>query len=129
MSEFCDVALAVPLDIVFTYCVPEGMQPVVGGRVLVPFRTQRLSGIVTALHDDKPKVKTKNIINVLDSSPVLDEQLIHLGQWIADYYLAPIGEVFRTMLPLGAEFKRAIDYRITEDGHMALHQAGVSGSS
>ena len=82
------------------------MQPVVGGRVLVPFRQQRMSGIVTALHDRKPKVKTKNVISVLDSAPVLDEQLIRLGQWIADYYLAPVGEVFRTMLPLGAEFKR-----------------------
>src|SRR5450755_1343627 len=129
MSEFCDVALPVPLDIVFTYAVPGGMQPVVGGRVLVPFRQQRMSGIVTVVHDDKPKVKTKNVISVLDPAPVLDGQLIRLGQWIADYYLAPIGDVFRTMLPLGAEFKRTIGYRITEQGHMALHLAGMSGSS
>jgi primosomal protein N' (replication factor Y) len=129
MAEFCDVALPVPLDLAFTYSVPEGMHPVVGGRVLVPFRQQRMSGIVTALHDDTPKVKTKNVISVLDSAPVLDEQLIELGQWIAGYYLAPVGEVFRTMLPLGAEFKRTIGYRITEQGHVALHQAGTSGSS
>ncbi len=129
MSEFCDVALPVPLDLVFTYAVPEGMQPVVGGRVLVPFRQQRMSGIVTALHDNKPTVKTKNVISVLDPAPVLDEQLIQLGQWIAGYYLAPVGEVFRTMLPLAAEFKRTIGYRITETGHTALHYAGTSGSS
>jgi primosomal protein N' (replication factor Y) len=55
--------------------------------------------------------------------------LIRLGQWIADYYLAPVGEVFRSMLPLGAEFKRAIGYRIAEQGHVALHLAGMSGSS
>ena len=102
MPEFCDVALPVPLDIVFTYAIPEGMQPVVGGRVLVPFRQQRMSGVVTDLHDRKPKVATKNLIRVLDPAPVLDEQLLRLGQWIADYYLAPVGEVFRTMLPLGA---------------------------
>ena len=129
MPEFCDVALPVPLDTAFTYGVPDGMQPVVGGRVLVPFRQQRMSGIVTGLHDRKPKVVTKNVISVLDSAPVLDEPLIRLGQWIADYYLAPVGEVFRTMLPLGAEFKRAIAYRITEDGQTALHLAGMSGSS
>jgi primosomal protein N' (replication factor Y) len=129
MPEFCDVALPVPLDTAFTYGVPDGMQPVVGGRVLVPFRQQRMSGIVTGLHDRKPTVVTKNVISVLDSTPVLDEPLIRLGQWIADYYLAPVGEVFRTMLPLGAEFKRAIAYRITEDGHTALHLAGMSGSS
>ncbi len=56
MPEFCDVALPVPLDTVFTYGIPDGMQPVVGGRVLVPFRQQRMSGVVTDLHDRKPKV-------------------------------------------------------------------------
>ncbi len=129
MAEFCDVALAVPLDMVFTYRVPEGMEPTVGGRVLVPFRAQRMSGIVTELHDRKPSVATKNVIQVLDAAPVLDEQLIRLGKWIANYYLAPIGEVFRTMLPLNAEFKKAIAYRITELGQEALHSAGTTGSS
>ena len=128
MPHFCDVAVAVPLDMAFTYSIPSGANPVVGGRVLVPFRQQRMSGIVLDLHD-RPTVKTKNILQVLDAAPVLDDQLLRLGRWIADYYLAPIGEVFRTMLPLGAEFKKKIAYRITEQGHMALHLAGMSGSS
>src|SRR6476660_9999245 len=105
------------------------MEPAVGGRVLFPFRQQRLSGIVVNLHDRKPSVVTKNVVSVLDSAPVLDEQLMRLGKWIADYYLAPLGEVFRTMLPLSAEFKRAIAYRITDAGQLILHQAGMSGSS
>jgi primosomal protein N' (replication factor Y) len=129
MPLFADVALAVPLDMVFTYTIPPGMEPVVGGRVLVPFRQQRMSGIVVELHDRPPQVKTKKIIEALDISPVLDEQLLKLGQWIANYYLAPVGEVFRTMLPLSAEFKRAVVYHITDQGHMALHLAGMSGSS
>ncbi len=128
MPEFCDVAVPVPLDMVFTYRVPAEAAPIVGGRVLVPFRQQRMTGIVTELHDRKPTVSTKTILNVLDAAPVLDGNLLRLGRWIADYYLAPIGEVFRTMLPLGAEFKRNITYRITEEGQMALHQAGMSGS-
>jgi primosomal protein N' (replication factor Y) len=129
MPEFCDVALPVPLDMAFTYRIPDGMAPVVGGRVLVPFRQQRLSGIVTELHDRKPKVQTKNVISVLDPTPVLDAQLLRLGQWIADYYLAPIGDVFRSMLPLNAEFQKTISYSITETGHAALHAAGTVGSS
>src|ERR1700692_886347 len=132
MSLFCDVALAVPLDLVFTYAIPPGMEPIVGGRVLVPFRQQRLSGIVVELHDRPTQVKTqqiKKVIEALDLSPVLDEQLLKLGKWIADYCLAPVGEVFRTMLPLSAEFKRAISYRITDEGRMALHLAGQPGSS
>ncbi|HMB83995.1 MAG TPA: hypothetical protein VKI40_08110, partial [Terriglobales bacterium] len=133
MPLFCDVALAVPLDMVFTYAVPPGMEPVVGGRVLVPFRQQRMSGIVVELHDRPPQVKTqqvriRKVIEALDLAPVLDEQLLKLGNWIANYYLAPVGEVFRTMLPLAAEFKRAIAYHITDEGRMALHLAGMSGS-
>ena len=129
MPEFCDVAVPVPLDMAFTYRVPSDAAAIVGGRVLVPFRQQRMTGIVVELHDRKPSVTAKKIISVLDATPVLDEHLLRLGRWIADYYLAPIGEVFRTMLPLTAEFKRSIGYRITEDGQMALHQAGMSGSS
>ena len=129
MPEFCDVALPVPLDMVFTYRVPADVAPIVGGRVLVPFRQQRMTGIVVELHDRKPAVTTKNIMSVLDPAPVLDELLLRLARWIADYYLAPLGEVCRTMLPLMAEFKRAIGYRITEHGQTALHLAGMSGSS
>jgi primosomal protein N' (replication factor Y) len=152
MPQFCDVALPVPLDMVFTYRVAaeahsqpsqqtltqqdgtlsgdsEATGPVVGGRVLVPFRQQRMTGIVVELHDRKPSVRTKNVLSPLDASPVLDDQLLRLGRWIANYYLAPLGEVFRTMLPLSAEFKRSIAYRITEGGLAALHTAGLSGSS
>jgi len=131
MPLFCDVAVAVPLDMVFTYAIPLGMEPVVGGRVLVPFRQQRLSGIVVELHDRPPQnqdVKIKKVIEALDLTPVLDEELLKLGKWIADYYLAPLGEVLRTMLPLSAEFKRSVTYRITDEGRMALHLAGMSGS-
>lgn len=129
MPEFCDVALPVPLDTVFTYTVPQGMEPAVGARVLVPFRQQRLSGVILSLHDTAPKVKTKSLLSVLDASPVLDPSLLQLGKWIADYYLAPLGEVLRTMLPLSAEFKHNIGFRITEEGQLALHLAGMGGSS
>jgi primosomal protein N' (replication factor Y) len=129
MPEFCDVALPVPLDMVFTYRVLADATPVVGGRALVPFRQQRMTGIVVELHDREPSVTIKSIDSVLDVAPVLDDQLLRLGRWIANYYLAPLGEVFRTMLPLNAEFKRGVAYRITGEGRMALHLAGMSGSS
>jgi len=129
MPESCDVALPVPLESAFTYRIVNGEPPVVGGRVLVPFRQQRMSGIVVDLHERAPKVPAKNVISVLDSTPVLNQQLLKLGRWIADYYLAPLGEVFRSMLPLSAEFKKAIGYRITDEGRMALHRAGMAGSS
>ena len=129
MPEFCDVAVPVPLHMVLTYRVPEGGGVAVGSRVIVPFRRQRLAGVVTELHDRAPKVTAKTVLEVLDETPALSEELLRLGKWIGDYYLAPVGEVFRSMLPLNAEFRRAIVYRITEEGHMALHLAGSAGSS
>src|SRR6478672_9793043 len=128
MPTFCDVALPVPLDMAFTYKIAEH-QPVVGGRVLVPFRNQRISGVVTALHDRAPSMQAKTVIEVLDTEPVLDEGLMKLGQWIAGYYLAPIGDVFRGMLPLAADIKKAKLYRITEVGYEALHASATAGSS
>jgi primosomal protein N' (replication factor Y) len=113
---------------VFTYQIA-GDLPVIGGRVLVPFRNERLAGVVTALHDSRPDVQTKSVLKVLDSEPVLDATLVRLGQWISHYYLAPIGEVFRTMLPLGAEIKKVKIYRIAEAGHEALHASAIGGSS
>jgi len=112
----------------FTYKIGDVL-PVIGGRVLVPFRNDRLAGVVTALHDRQPDVQTKTVLEVLDSEPVLDATLMQLGQWISQYYLAPIGEVFRTMLPLAAEIKKAKVYRITEVGHEALHASATTGSS
>jgi len=128
MAAFCDVALPVPLDMVFTYAL-SGHAPVVGGRVLVPFRKDRLSGVVTALHDNPPSMQAKAVLQVLDTEPVLGPELMQLGQWIAQYYLAPVGEVFRTMLPLAAEIKKAKTYHITEAGHEALHASATVGSS
>src|SRR5450631_1180393 len=130
MPQYCDVAVPVPLDSVFTYRVPDGGRPPVGGRVLVPFRQQRVVGIVTELHDRPPKVTAKNVIEALDEpdAPALREELLRLGKWISEYYLAPLGEVFRSMLPLSADFRRAVVYRITDQGRLAQHLAGSTGS-
>jgi primosomal protein N' (replication factor Y) (superfamily II helicase) len=130
MPQYCDVAVPVPLDATFTYRIPEDSpEPVIGGRVIVPFRENRLCGIVTELHDRKPDFTVKRISQILDTTPALTPELMQLGRWIAQYYIAPIGEVFRTMLPLSAEFRRVIGYRITDKGIDALHAASTIGSS
>jgi len=102
---------------------------VIGGRVIVPFREKRLCGLVTELHDREPKFTTRRLSQVLDSTPALTPELMQLGRWIAQYYIAPVGEVFRTMLPLSAEFRRVLGYRVTDKGIDALHAASTSGSS
>lgn len=128
MPQFCDVALPVPLNMVFTYRNNHAA-PSVGARVLVPFRNERLAGVVTALHDRAPSMEAKTVLQVLDEEPVLDPALMKMGEWIAQYYLAPPGEVFRTMLPLAAEIKKARIYSISDIGQEALHASAALGSS
>ena len=130
MPAFCDVALPVPLDQTFTYSI-NGEVPVVGARVLVPFSGQRLMGVVTRLHDDPlpQAIETKPIQQVLDSTALLTGELMRLAAWIAHYYVAPLGEVLRGMLPLAAEVKRHFVYRLAEPGRKVLYQGAENGSS
>jgi primosomal protein N' (replication factor Y) len=121
MSRYCEVALPVPLDRAFTYVAREGQDPQRGARVIVPFRNEKLIGVVTALDDQAPSsFEAKPIEAVLDEEPLLGEHLLQLAEWIAQYYLAPLGEVLRGMLPLMAEVRRTVYYRITDLGRDVL---------
>jgi len=130
MPSFCDVALPVPLDQTFTYAV-NGVVPVVGARVLVPFSGQRLMGVVVRVHDDAPTdgFEIRPVQQVLDDAALLPEELMKLAGWIASYYVAPLGEVLRGMMPLAAEVKRHVAYRIAEAGRRVLYEGAVKGSS
>ena len=127
MPQFCDVAVPVPLDATFTYRIPEdgGARRRRPGHRALP--REAPSGIVTELHDREPKFQVRRLSQVLDTEPALTPELMELGRWIAQYYIAPIGEVLRTMLPLSAEFRRVIGYRITDKGMDALHAASNVG--
>ncbi|HEY5331091.1 MAG TPA: primosomal protein N' [Acidobacteriaceae bacterium] len=129
MSLYCDVALPVPLDRAFTYEL-RGLAAEVGARVLVPFGGQRLVGVVVGVHDNAPEagVEVKPVEMVLDAAALLPEHLMELARWIAGYYVAPLGEVLRGMLPLTAEVRRQWVYRIGEQGRKALYEA-AKGSS
>src|SRR5260370_13715420 len=130
MALFCDVALPVPLDQTFTYAV-NGVAPVVGARVLVPFSGQRLMGVVVRVHEDAPAegFEVKPVQQVLDDAALLPDELMKLAGWIAQYYVAPQGEVLRGMLPLGAEVKRHVVYRIAEAGRRGLYEGAAKGAS
>jgi primosomal protein N' (replication factor Y) len=129
MSIFCDVVLPVPLDRAFTYKLKAEDDPPVGGRVVVPFRQEKLIGVVTRLHDEAPPVEARLIESVLDQVPILNAELMELAAWIAQYYLAPLGEVLRSMLPLMAEVRRSVSYRISETGQTILFEGAQQGSS
>jgi primosomal protein N' (replication factor Y) len=120
---FCNVALAVPVRTTFTYAVPEQLRSAVqpGVRVLVPFRQKSLVGVVVDLAARAPeKVKIREISRVLDVIPALTPGLIELGHWIAGYYLAPVGEVFRAMLPPVTELRTQQQITITATGRQLV---------
>jgi primosomal protein N' (replication factor Y) len=121
-SPFCNVALPVPLRTTFTYAVPEALRGTVqpGSRVLVPFRKKAMVGVVVELAESPPPgTKIREITRVLDFVPALTPKLIELAHWIAGYYLAPVGEVFRAMLPPVTELKSRRQILLTEAGREA----------
>lgn len=115
---FCDVALPVPLDRLFTYRVPVefASRASAGARVWVPFGGRRLTGVALAVHSNRPEHETRDVLKLLDEEPVLDPELIDLARWIAQYYCAPIGEVLKGMLPLGGELRKETRYALTTLG-------------
>ena len=101
--QYADVILPVPLHATFTYAIPEGMRVVEGVRVLVPFgRGKKYVGLVDRVHDQQPQeYAVKAIEEVMDAAPVVTGSQLRLWHWISDYYLSPIGDVYKAALPGG----------------------------
>ena len=100
---YADVILPIPLQGLFTYTVPEGMTVGEGMRVLVGFgRSKTYVGLVARVHHVKPQgYEVKPIQQQIDQQPMVTPQQLQLWHWISDYYLSPIGEVYKTALPSG----------------------------
>jgi len=108
---FADVILPLPLDGLFTYTVPPSLERQVktGVRVLIPFgRNKTYVGIVSKImSNEEPLIthysldKIKPVMQVLDTEPILLDSQLRLWQWMADYYMSPIGEVYKAALPSG----------------------------
>ena len=118
-----------PLDTAFTYRLPETLRHRVqpGCRVLVPFGSRKLTGVVLTTHSKPPSAQTKEALRLLDEEPALDQTLLDLGRWISDYYCAPLGETLRAMTPLASDVRRGRVYSLTPSGRDAarqLHQIG-----
>ena len=102
--KYVDVILPLPLEGFFTYALPENLQgsDLFGYRVLVPLgRSLTYTAMVARCHDEKPQFPLRYIISVLDPKPMLLPQQFKLWTWIADYYMSPIGEVYKAAMPSG----------------------------
>lgn len=118
-DKLCNVAVAVPLRSTFTYKIPGRLasEIQIGSRVLVPFRKKSTVGVVTEpMAAAPPNAKLREVQKSLDFVPALTPKLLELGQWIANYYVAPIGEVYRAMLPPLTELHAQQRVVVTETG-------------
>ncbi len=122
------VALAVPLPRFFDYLYAPDLTPIVGGRVLVPFGSQKRVGIVVDLpaSSDVAKEKLKPIIDVLDADSLFNSTTWDWLAWSANYYRAALGDVLFQALPVklrngeSAVKNDRTFWRITELGKQAL---------
>ncbi|HEX7180372.1 MAG TPA: primosomal protein N' [Thermoanaerobaculia bacterium] len=100
-GEYADVALPVPLD-PLTYEVPPAWRPQarLGVRARVWVGRRRLTGVIVRVHDEAPEaMNVRPVEEILDLEPVLLPDLLELARFTASYYMAPLGEVIRSMLP------------------------------
>jgi primosomal protein N' (replication factor Y) len=132
-QRYCEVALPVPLRSTFTYALPPALNghSIIGRRVVVPFRNRAMIGVAVAESDQPPapsrlKSPLKEVAEVMDPVPALPPKLIELGQWISRYYLAPVGEAFRAMLPPEVELRHDREYELTLAGRVHLEEVAAT---
>jgi primosomal protein N' (replication factor Y) (superfamily II helicase) len=120
-AALVNVAVMAAIRNPLTYRVPEGAQLKPGQRVQVPLGTRRALGIVLeTVGSVAPGIRVREITRVLGAEPIVSPELLKLGLWIGEYYLAPVGEVFRSMLPLRAEAASSRIVQMTGEGKVHL---------
>ena len=120
MSLYAQAILPLPFDRTFTYRVPETMESsvTVGSRVLVPFGARKYyTAIVESLTPVKPQeaFNIKDISVIIDREPIVRHPQLKFWRWIADYYLSPIGDVYKAALPAGLKVESETVIEINPD--------------
>lgn len=110
---YANIVLPVPLDAQFSYIVPDALadKVQVGMRVVVPFgKTKTYVGIVSLYPAPEPansvdekgkKITFKEILSIFEPTPILVPEQLKLWQWMSNYYMTPIGDVYKAAFPSG----------------------------
>lgn len=116
--RYADVIVPLPLADSYTYSLPPDWeaQVRVGSRLIVPFGSRKFyTGIVVALHDQKPPYDTKDAAELLDADATILPYQLDLWRWMADYYLCRLGEVMKAALPSGMKLESESSVCLTDD--------------
>lgn len=125
MTRLVDVAVFAPLEKPLTYSIPAKWNSEIkaGMRVVVPLSARQCVGVVVddnASGENLGGGKARAILEVLDTEPLLSEELLDFLKWSAGYYLAPLGEIIRAALPAGMSGRAKRQLAITDQGKAAL---------
>ena len=142
MPYFIDVIIPVPLQNLFTYSITSAEVNFlkVGMRVAVPFGKSKIyTGIVAEIHTNPPTVyEAKDIHQILDEGPIVNEKQLQLWHWIANYYMCTLGDVMRAALPnafvlesetIIVKNTKTIDESILKDDEFLVYEALQQQSS
>ena len=122
--KYVEVVLPLPLDGLFTYSVAGDSEAMIreGCRVLVPLgKSKRYVGIVMHVVEVEPAFDVKPIIAVVDRQPILLPRQMRLWQWISDYYLSPLGDIYKAALPAGLKAEEG--YKPKTETYVTLAEA------
>ncbi|MGL4851274.1 MAG: replication restart helicase PriA [Phocaeicola sp.] len=109
MKKYVDVIVPLPLANLYTYSLPADLEQVVqvGSRVIVPFGQKKFyTAIVAHVHYAKPEgYETKEVQELLDANPVLLPSQLDFWEWLAEYYLCTLGDVYKAAMPSGMKLE------------------------
>lgn len=135
MAKFANVILPLPISGSFTYSVPSIFEDEieVGSRVLVQFgKKNYYTGIVELVHNNQPSdYEVKEIMMVLDAKPIVRHPQLKLWNWLAEYYLCSVGEVYKAAVPSGLKVESETyillnsDYEYDENQNLTERMALV----
>jgi primosomal protein N' (replication factor Y) len=118
-NTFVDLILPVPIRQLFTYSVPEALvnDCQTGKRAVVQFGKKKIySAIIKKVHQNKPSEHaTKNILNIIDERPIISETQFKFWDWMADYYMCSLGDVYKAALPAGLRLESNTNISYNED--------------
>ena len=124
-KQIINVAVCAPVENLYTYSVPGDLRSdiEIGKRVLAPFNNRDVIGYITdfGIDDSDFDYELKDILDILDQTPLFSKNLIPFFNWISDYYLCPIGQVIQSALPGGLNALPFKTGTITNKGLDALN--------
>ncbi|MCF6184440.1 MAG: primosomal protein N', partial [Bacteroidales bacterium] len=118
IKTYADLIIPVPLPKLFTYAVPENLisECEQGKRAIVQFGTKKMyTGVIKNIHKNKPVYETKNIISILDNNPVINSFQLKFWDWIAEYYMCTLGEIYKAALPAGLKLESETNIMLNDN--------------